>query len=53
MLVYDVNSTKTFENLENWRDEFLMQASPSDPENFPFVVVGNKVDVENESLRQV
>ncbi len=23
--VYDVNSSKTFDNLENWRDEFLIQ----------------------------
>eukprot|EP01095_Lingulamoeba_sp_RSL-Kostka_P018025 TRINITY_DN96_c0_g1_i1.p1 TRINITY_DN96_c0_g1~~TRINITY_DN96_c0_g1_i1.p1 ORF type:complete len:208 (-),score=68.27 TRINITY_DN96_c0_g1_i1:152-775(-) len=44
VLVYDVNVVKTFENLDNWRDEFLIQAGPSDPENFPFVVVGNKID---------
>ena len=25
VLVYDVNSSKTFDNLENWRDEFLIQ----------------------------
>ena len=25
VLVYDVNSAKTFENLDNWRDEFLVQ----------------------------
>jgi GTPase SAR1 family protein len=25
VLVYDVNSQKTFESLENWRDEFLIQ----------------------------
>ena len=24
-MVYDVNSQKTFDNLENWRDEFLSQ----------------------------
>merc|ERR1712100_754048 len=28
VLVYDVNTAKTFENLDNWRDEFLIQASP-------------------------
>lgn len=53
VLVYDVNSSKTFENLENWRDEFLIQASPNDPDNFPFVVLGNKVDVEGGKSRQV
>lgn len=52
MLVYDVNSAKSFETLDSWRDEFLIQASPHDPENFPFVVLGNKIDVE-ESKRQV
>ncbi|KAI8898747.1 ras family-domain-containing protein [Globomyces pollinis-pini] len=51
-LVYDVNHAKSFDTLDSWRDEFLLQASPKDPENFPFVVLGNKVDVE-ESKRQV
>mmetsp|Transcript_9031 Transcript_9031/g.10210 ORF Transcript_9031/g.10210 Transcript_9031/m.10210 type:complete len:207 (+) Transcript_9031:127-747(+) len=44
VLVYDVNVAKTFENLDSWRDEFLIQAGPRDPENFPFVVLGNKID---------
>ncbi|EAU87363.2 GTP-binding protein ypt7 [Coprinopsis cinerea okayama7 len=43
VLVFDVNSAKSFQALESWRDEFLIQASPHDPENFPFVVLGNKV----------
>lgn len=81
VLVYDVNVAKTFENLDNWRDEFLiqarsalplpgvawreavvqlsdrnlnaLQASPSDPDNFPFVVLGNKIDVEGGNNRVV
>ena len=47
MLVYDVNNSKSFDTLDSWRDEFLIQASPRDPENFPFVVLGNKIDVED------
>lgn len=31
----------------------LLQASPSDPENFPFVVIGNKVDVDGGNSRVV
>jgi Ras-related protein Rab-7A len=27
VLVYDVNSTKSFESLDTWRDEFLIQVS--------------------------
>ncbi|KAK7202536.1 small GTPase superfamily [Myxozyma melibiosi] len=52
VLVYDVNNAKSFEALDSWRDEFLIQASPRDPESFPFVVLGNKIDVE-ESKRAV
>ncbi|KAI8595088.1 hypothetical protein EDD21DRAFT_392112 [Dissophora ornata] len=51
VLVYDVNNAKSFETLESWRDEFLVQASPRDP-NFPFVVIGNKIDME-ESKRVI
>lgn len=53
VLTYDVNSTKSFENLENWMEEFLAQASPSDPSNFPFIVLGNKIDVDGGASRQV
>jgi Ras-related protein Rab-7A len=52
VLVYDVNNSKSFDALDSWRDEFLIQASPRDPDNFPFVVLGNKIDVE-ESKRVV
>jgi Ras-related protein Rab-7A len=52
-LVYDVNSQKSFDNLEKWREEFLSQASPSDPSQFPFVVIGNKVDAEPAAGRSV
>jgi GTPase SAR1 family protein len=50
--VFDVNNSKSFDALDSWRDEFLIQASPRDPDNFPFVVLGNKIDVE-ESKRVV
>jgi Ras-related protein Rab-7A len=52
VLVYDVNNQKSFENLNHWKDEFLIQASPRDPQNFPFICVGNKIDVE-ENKRMV
>lgn len=52
VLMFDVNNNKSFEALEQWRDEFLIQANPSDPDSFPFVVIGNKIDVE-ESKRVV
>ncbi|KAI2659559.1 Ras-related protein rab7 [Labeo rohita] len=50
VLVYDVTAPNTFKTLDSWRDEFLIQASPRDPENFPFVVLGNKIDLENRQV---
>ena len=45
VLVYDVNVAHSFETLNAWREEFLLQAGPRDPEHFPFVVLGNKIDL--------
>lgn len=52
VLVFDVVQPKTFDNLDSWRDEFLIQAGPRDPDNFPFVVLGNKIDVEARAVAQ-
>lgn len=48
ILVYDITVEKSFDQLNSWREEFLNQANPRDPDNFTFVVIGNKVDRENE-----
>mmetsp|Transcript_9793 Transcript_9793/g.11090 ORF Transcript_9793/g.11090 Transcript_9793/m.11090 type:complete len:207 (+) Transcript_9793:46-666(+) len=48
VLVYDITNQKSFESLDSWRDEFLMQGNPKDPENFPFIVLGNKCDKEGD-----
>merc|ERR1712023_45123 len=48
VLVYDVTAPTTFKSLDSWRDEFLIQASPRDPDRFPFVVLGNKSDLSDK-----
>lgn len=48
VLVYDITKPKTFESLQNWKDEFLIQANPSDTENFPFALLGNMFDKAEE-----
>ncbi|GLT44059.1 hypothetical protein SLA2020_179770 [Shorea laevis] len=53
VLVYDVNIRKTFESLNNWREEFLKQADPDDTNTFPFVVIGNKIDKDGGKNRMV
>jgi len=48
-LIFDVNDVKSFEALSSWKEEFLDHAHPSDPETYPFVVIGNKIDKEEQS----
>ena len=44
MLVFDITSFKSFENLSIWKSEFLLKAMPQNPDQIPFFVLGNKVD---------
>ncbi|KAF3440476.1 hypothetical protein FNV43_RR18760 [Rhamnella rubrinervis] len=53
ILVFDVNVHRSFETLQNWHDEFLKQADPTDPDIFPFVLLGNKIDIDGGSSRKV
>ncbi|XP_072026025.1 ras-related protein Rab-7a [Amphiura filiformis] len=50
VLVFDVTSPNSFKSLDSWRDEFLIQASPRDPEHFPFAALGNKIDLDNRMV---
>ncbi|XP_072040038.1 ras-related protein Rab-9A-like [Amphiura filiformis] len=52
MLTYAVDDMQSFRNLSMWKKEFLYYADVTDPDNFPFVVLGNKVDVDDDA-RQV
>jgi len=45
ILVYDVTSRKSFEDLAEWKESFEEQADIADGDDFPFVVVGNKCDL--------
>ena len=51
LLVYDVTDPHSFSTLDEWRDEFLLHSSVRDPENFPFVVIGNKVDAPPDTWK--
>ncbi len=48
-LVYDITNSWSFENMPNWKASFLQKSMVSSPETFPFMVIGNKVDLEEES----
>jgi len=46
ILVFDITNYESFENLANWRANFLEKCMPKDAANFPFFVFGNKKDLE-------
>jgi len=45
VLVYDITDSKSFDSLAGWKEEFLVQAAPNNPDDFPFVCIGNKLDL--------
>ena len=59
LLVYDVTDPRSFDSLDSWRNEFLGQVGKGgrgvlgdslggSDSDFPFVILGNKVDKEAE-----
>ena len=52
LAVYDITNPQSFENLMNWKQVFLTKSNPTDPQTLPFLVLANKVDLE-EGYRKV
>ncbi|XP_026277172.2 ras-related protein rab7-like isoform X1 [Frankliniella occidentalis] len=46
VLVFDVTNRNSFESLDFWMNEFLLTRCPEVPADFPFVVLGNKCEME-------
>ena len=52
LLVYAVDDVKSFKNLAMWRKEFLYYADVREKDNFPFILLGNKIDVNERAVSQ-
>uniref|UniRef100_A0AC35UI30 Ras-related protein Rab7 n=1 Tax=Rhabditophanes sp. KR3021 TaxID=114890 RepID=A0AC35UI30_9BILA len=50
VLVYDVNDAKAIKQLDSWHEEFLIQSNPKEFDLFPFVVIGNKIDISSNPI---
>lgn len=51
MLAYDVTKADSFRNIEHkWRKKFI-EVTECDPSVFPFVVIGNKVDLADKVVQ--
>ncbi|XP_022858433.1 ras-related protein Rab7-like [Olea europaea var. sylvestris] len=44
---------RSFDTLDNWHEEFLKQANPPDLKKFPFILLGNKIDIDGGNSRVV
>lgn len=50
VLVFDVTSVASFENMNSWHKEFLEQTKSNHPHEFPFIVLANKVDLKDRTV---
>ncbi|XP_067848804.1 ras-related protein Rab-9A [Heptranchias perlo] len=50
LLTFSVDDHQSFQNLGNWKKEFIYYADVKEPDNFPFVVLGNKIDVNERQV---
>uniref|UniRef100_G3U4T1 Ras-related protein Rab-7b n=1 Tax=Loxodonta africana TaxID=9785 RepID=G3U4T1_LOXAF len=50
VLVFDVTVATSFQAVAAQRAEFLMQADPPSPKQFPFVLLGNKTDLPGRQV---
>ena len=48
-LMYDITNSWSFDNIPKWKKTFLDRSMVSSPENFPFMLIGNKMDLEDEA----
>lgn len=48
--MYDVTNPTSFEKLLTWKENFISHSHPDHVESFPFILIGNKVDLEDERI---
>jgi Ras-related protein Rab-7A len=46
--VYDITNRASLDNIENWKNSFLQKSMVVSPDSFPFMVIGNKNDLEDD-----
>lgn len=49
LLVFDVNNPLSFDHLNKWYDECLNQISIFHSDIYPFILIGNKIDLKNNT----
>jgi len=50
LFVFDVTNRKSFEELDHWREAFLIQVGQEGNKDFPMIILANKVDMKEERV---
>uniref|UniRef100_H2LQH7 small monomeric GTPase n=1 Tax=Oryzias latipes TaxID=8090 RepID=H2LQH7_ORYLA len=50
LLTFSLDDGQSFSNLANWKKEFSFYADVKDADHFPFLVLGNKLDVPQRQV---
>merc|ERR1712154_301017 len=48
VMVYDVTDDNSFKQMASWKDKFINQANIDNPRRYPFLLLGNKTDLEDQ-----
>eukprot|EP00486_Rosalina_sp_Unknown_P005190 CAMPEP_0201573614 /NCGR_PEP_ID=MMETSP0190_2-20130828/17573_1 /ASSEMBLY_ACC=CAM_ASM_000263 /TAXON_ID=37353 /ORGANISM="Rosalina sp." /LENGTH=218 /DNA_ID=CAMNT_0048000799 /DNA_START=79 /DNA_END=735 /DNA_ORIENTATION=- len=48
ILVYDITDENSFKEIDQWRSKFVNQANIDNPRNYPFLLLGNKTDLDEK-----
>lgn len=48
--MYDVTNPQSKQRINEWREAFITTANPQNPESFPFLILGNKIDLDNSPI---
>ena len=52
ILVYDIADADSFKKIDAWRSKFIKQAGIEAPNEYPFLLVGNKADLPNRAVEK-
>jgi Ras-related protein Rab-7A len=50
IFVFDVTQRRTFEELEHWKEAFLIQVGQEGNKDFPMIIIANKIDLKEDRV---
>jgi small GTP-binding protein len=48
LIVFDLTNPATFREIARWKEDLLTSSGVPNPTEFPFILLGNKADLEGE-----